>query len=73
MTALSLLVRHGEQMDVEGDAVAGAQRMFAVGKNFDPGKEAGEQGLEACAGEEILVVGFEQVPRHNAPIVEVGQ
>jgi hypothetical protein len=68
-----LPVRYGEQMNVERDAVASAQGVLAVGKNFDPGKEAGEQSQETRAGEEILVVALEQMPGNNPPVVEIRQ
>jgi len=60
-------------MDEERNTVAGAERVFAIGKNFDATEEAREQSAQAAAREKVFVIGFEQVPGNDAPVVEIGQ
>lgn len=58
-------------MNVDRDAVARAERVFAVGENFDMRKKASEQSAKARSGEEILMIAFEQMPGDYAPVVEI--
>jgi hypothetical protein len=69
--SLHLLVGDGEEMDEERNAVARSKRMFAVRKNFDVAKEAREQSVQARACKKVFVIAFEQMPRHDAPVVKI--
>ena len=61
----------GEQMDVERKLVTTVERMFAVRENFHVAKGMAEQAPQARTGEEVLVIALEQMPRDDAPIMQV--
>src|SRR5437879_12819546 len=45
--------------------------MLAIGKNFYTPEIFVEQPAQTCASEEIFVPGFEQMPWHRFPVLEI--
>src|ERR1700682_6126030 len=58
-------------MNVERHAVSSPQGMFAVRKNFHAAKKAAEQAVQACPRKKIPVVALEQMPGHDAPVIQI--
>src|ERR1044071_2531167 len=58
-------------MNMKWNVFPGPQGVFAIRKNFCAVKVLGEHFVQAGAGEEILVVAFQQVPRDDLPIFQV--
>src|ERR1700730_18392300 len=56
---------------MQRDLVPGAQWMLAIGKNFYTPEIFVQQFAQACASEEIFVPGFEQMPGHYFPVLEI--
>src|SRR6267378_1573800 len=47
--------------------------MLAIGKNFYAPEIFVEQFAQTCAGKEIFMPGFEQMPGHHFPVPEIGK
>src|SRR5688572_1329744 len=60
-------------MDVLRHAVARLQRMFAVREDLDATEKSAQQSAQASAGEKILVIALEEMPGHNAPVIQIRQ
>jgi len=58
-------------MQVQGDIVARAQGMFPVGNHFNLPEMLLKQGAQTGAGEKVYMRGFEQMPGHRLPVLEV--
>lgn len=58
-------------MDVDGYSVARLQRMFPVRENFDAPKIANKQSAQTGAGEKVFVIGLEQMPGNDAPVMQI--
>src|SRR5437588_1634621 len=56
---------------MERDLVPGPQWMLAIGKNFYTPEIFVEQFAQACASKEIFMPGFEQMPGHHFPVLEI--